>query len=152
MRIHDGFIGLFFIILGSFVILQAATFPAMPGQAIGPGTFPLIFGALFIVGGLIIGRSGVMAGMGKLGELNPGWRHPERAVAAAVAVLGTLFLAIFFEQIGFLLGGAALLIALYMLQGHRSLVWVVVSIGFVGAVYYGMAKLLLVPLPTGPLF
>lgn len=152
MRIHDGLLGLLFIVLGACVIWQAASFPSMPGQAIGPGTFPLVFGVMFVIGGAIIGRAGLLAGMGRLATFNEGWRHRDRALAAFVAVIGTLVLAFFFEQIGFLIGGAVLLIALYMLLGHRSPRWIVVSLVFVGAVYYGMAKLLLVPLPTGPLF
>lgn len=151
MRIHDGLLGLFFLLLGGFVIWQSSTFPSMPGQAIGPDTFPTIFGVLFIVGGLIIGRSGLAAASGRLLELNEGWRHPERAIAALIAVVGTLVLAFFFEEIGFVIGCAVLMIALYILLGHRSPIWIAVSIIFVGVVYYGMAKLLLVPLPLGPL-
>lgn len=151
MRIHDGLLGLFFILLGLYVVWQASSFPSMPGQAIGPGTFPVVFGVLFILGGLIIGRTGVMAGMGRLVVFNEGWRHGERALAAAVAIIGTLVLAMFFEQIGYIIGAAVLLITLYMLLGHRSPLWIGVSVVFVGATYYGMAKLL-VPLPAGPLF
>lgn len=152
MRVHDGLVGLFFILLGLYVLWEASSFPSMPGQAFGPGTFPVLFGVMFVAGGLIIGRASLAAGFGRVLVLDEGWRHPERAAAAAVAVFGTLALAFFFNEIGFLLGGAVLLIALYMLLGHRSALWVVVSIAFVGAVYYAMAKLLLVPLPTGPLF
>ncbi|MHA6689889.1 tripartite tricarboxylate transporter TctB family protein [Devosia sp. A449] len=152
MRIHDGLLGLVFIALGITTVWQAASFPGMPGQAIGPGTFPMVFGGIFILGGLIISGKGLMAGAGRLVQFDEGWRHPKRAIAAGIAILGSLLLAIFFEQIGFIIGGSVILIALYWVQGYRSLVWIAVSLGFVGVVYYAMAKLLLVPLPTGPLF
>lgn len=151
MRIHDGLIGLFFIMLGIYVVWEAASFPAMPGQAIGPGTFPTIFGGLFVAGGLIVGRAGLAAGLGRLVVLDEGWRRPERAAAASVAIIGTLILAFFFTEIGFLLGGSLLLTAIFWLTGHRSPLWIVVSIGFVSLVYLAMSKLLLVPLPAGPL-
>lgn len=152
MRIHDGLLGLVFIALGIATVWQAASFPGMPGQAIGPGTFPMAFGGIFVIGGLIISGKGIKAGVGRLVQFNEGWHHTDRAVAAAIAVFGSLLLAIFFEQIGFIIGAAALLLAMYWVQGYRSLLWIAVSLGFVGLVYYAMAKLLLVPLPTGPLF
>ncbi|SMQ85442.1 putative tricarboxylic transport membrane protein [Devosia lucknowensis] len=152
MRIHDTLIGAFFLLLGSYIIFEAVRFPAMPGQAIGPGTFPMVFGAVFLVGGLIVGRSGLAQGFSRLVEINDGWRHADRAIAAAVAVLGTLLFAVFFEQIGFIFGAIALMLVLYVLLGHRNWLWLAVPFVFVGVVYYAMARLLLVPLPTGPLF
>ena len=152
MRIHDTFIGAFFLVLGAYIIFEAARFPAMPGHAVGPGTFPMIFGAVFLVGGLIVGRSGLAQGFSQLVELNEGWRHPDRLIAALVATVGTLLFAAFFDQIGFILGALALMLTLYVLLGHRTWLWLVSPFIFVGVVYYAMARLLLVPLPTGPLF
>lgn len=152
MRIHDGLLGLLFIVLGIAVVVQAIGFPGMPGQAIGPGTFPTLFGTLFIIGGLIIGWQGIRSGAMPLIKLNEGWAHKDRALAAAIAIFGTLILAIYFEQIGFIIGAAVLLLAMYWVQGFRKPIWIGVTLAFVASVYYGMAKLLLVPLPAGPLF
>lgn len=151
MRIHDSLIGLFFIVLGIAVIWQAYSFPVMPGQAIGPGTFPLVFGIVFVVGGLIVGRTGLATAGSQIVAFNEGWRHRNRALAAAIAILGTFVLGVFFEEIGFVIGGAVLIVALYVVQGHRSPLWLAVSLIFIALVYYSMAKLLLVPLPLGPL-
>ncbi|RDE10150.1 tripartite tricarboxylate transporter TctB family protein [Pelagibacterium lacus] len=152
MRIHDSLIGLFFVVLGAYVLFEASRFPGMPGQAIGPGSFPMLFGALFVIGGLIIARQGIAEGFGKLVVLNEGWLVPSRAIAVVVSVFGTILLAAFFSQIGFLIGGVLLLVTLFMLLGHRSLLWVAVAVGFVFGIYFLMSRLLLVPLPAGPLF
>ncbi len=152
MRIHDTLIGAFFLVLGAYIIFEAVRFPAMPGQVVGPGTFPMIFGTVFLVGGLIVGRTGLAQGFSQLVDLNEGWRHPDRLIAALVATVGTLVFAAFFDQIGFILGALALMLTLYVLLGHRTWLWLISPFIFVGVVYYAMARLLLVPLPTGPLF
>lgn len=152
MRIHDTLIGAFFLVLGAYIIFEAVRFPAMPGQAVGPGTFPMIFGTVFLVGGLIVGRTGLAQGFSRLVVLDDGWRHPDRLIAAIVATVGTLVFATFFDQIGFIIGAIALMLTLYLLLGHRTWLWLTSPFIFVGVVYYAMARLLLVPLPPGPLF
>lgn len=150
MRIHDTIIGIFLILLGTFILVQAIYFPDMPGQVIGPGTFPTVLAVGFMIGGLLVALQGwrARASMRWI-VLESGWAERRRLVPVLIGLVGTLVLAANFDRIGFPLGGGLLLVALYFSLGYRSLKWAAISILFVSAVYYGMAKILLVPLPLG---
>lgn len=152
MRFHDTIVGVFLMLLGGFILQQASGFPQMPGQSIGPGTFPTVFAVAFILGGGVIAFQGWRtARAARAIALNPGWRSRDRFAATAIALLGALALVSFFDVIGFPIGAGLLLSALYLALGHRSPIWIAVSFAFAGVLYYGMAKLLFVPLPLGPL-
>lgn len=152
MRIHDTIIGVFLMLLGGYILWQASGFPQMPGQAIGPASFPTLLALGFLGGGAIVAIKG-WRNRQTTGwiVLEKGWSEMSRLVPALVAIIGTVLLAALFEQIGFLVGGSLLLIALYFTLGYRSAKWFAMSVAFIGAVYYGMAKILLVPLPLGML-
>lgn len=150
MRIHDTIIGVFLMLLGGYILWQASGFPQMPGQAIGPASFPTVLALGFLGGGAIVAIKGWRSRQARRWVvLEKGWTEANRLIPVLVALIGTVLLAGLFEQIGFLVGGSLLLVALYFTLGYRSVKWCVVSVAFIGAVYYGMAKVLLVPLPLG---
>ena len=150
MRIHDTIIGVFLMLFGGFILWQTSGFPQMPGQAIGPASFPTVLALIFLGGGAIVVIKGWRSRQATAWVvLEKGWFEVNRLVPVLVAIIGTLLLAGLFEQIGFLAGGSLLLIALYFTLGYRSVKWLAISVVFIGVVYYGMAKVLLVPLPLG---
>ncbi len=148
MKFGDRIVGLVLCAFGLWVVVEAWSFPRLTGQPIGPGSFPLVLGTLCAVGGLAIAVQGMRAG-GPVAMIDPNWRRGDRVAAAAVAVAGTGSLAAGFEWIGFPLGGALLLAAVYRAAGLRSLWWTLLSVAFVLCVHLLMTRVLYVPLPAG---
>jgi putative tricarboxylic transport membrane protein len=149
MRLHDSLIGLLLIGFGSWVLWQAQGFPAMPGQIIGPSTFPTLLGSLCALGGLLLVWQGRSTSKGELVWIHEGWRIGSRTACVAVAVLGTLLLAVTFEKVGFPVGGTLLLSALFYTAGLNRPKWIAVAAIFVLTVHLVMTRLLYVPLPSG---
>ena len=149
MKVHDSLIGAVLIAFGLWVLVTAWGYPQMPGQSIGPGTFPSVLGALFIASGILLVISGLRERGARLIQIDPGWRYPARFAAAILATAGVAAFAMVFETIGFPLGSFLLLAALFIFSGYRNPIWIVVSAGFVLAVHLAMTRLLYVPLPAG---
>lgn len=149
MKVHDSVIGALLFAFGLWVLATAWSYPEMPGQSIGPGTFPSVLGALFMAGGVLLAITGLRErGMG-LVMIDPGWRFPARFAAAILATAGVVVFAAVFETVGFPIGGFVLLTALFILSGYRSPTWIAASAVFVLAVHLTMTRLLYVPLPAG---
>lgn len=152
MRVHDAIVGLVIAVFGGLVVWHVQSFPIMPGQAIGPATFPAVLGGGFILCGGIIAFKGLRPMVGRRAlVLSPGWFTGRHAAAAAVMILGTLACALGFETVGFPISVAVLTFALLMLMRYRPLASAIISVAFVAAIYWIMARELLVPLPLGPL-
>jgi putative tricarboxylic transport membrane protein len=149
MKVHDSLIGVLLFAFGLWVLTTAQGYPQMPGQSIGPGTFPSVLGALFMGGGVLLVIAGLRERSAGLVIVDPGWRYPARFAAAILATAGAVVFAMVFETVGFPLGGFVLLTALFILSGYRNLTWIAVSAVFVLAVHLTMTRLLYVPLPAG---
>ena len=152
MRIHDAIVGLVIVVFGGLVVWHVQSFPIMPGQAIGPATFPTALGIGFMLCGAIIAFKGFKPMVQRRAlVLAPGWFVPRHVAAGAVMVLGTLACAMGFETLGFPISVAALTFALLLLMRYRPVTSAIISVVFVAAIYWIMARELLVPLPLGPL-
>ncbi|WP_165223114.1 tripartite tricarboxylate transporter TctB family protein [Affinirhizobium pseudoryzae] len=149
MKLHDSLIGLLLIAFGGWVLWQAQSFPAMPGQMIGPSTFPTLLGGLCALGGLLLVWQGRRISRDELVCIHEGWRIGSRVACVAVAVFGTLLLGVTFETVGFPVGGTLLLSALFYAAGLHRARWIAVSAIFVLTVHLVMTRLLYVPLPSG---
>ena len=149
MRIHDSLIGALFVLFGGWVLFVALGFPDMPGQSIGPGTFPSILGVVFLLGGAALIVTGRMRGERTLADPNAGWRKPHRLMAAGLATVGVLALALGFETVGFPLGASILMYALFFLEGYRRPQWLALCVVFAVGLHVLMTRFLLVPLPAG---
>lgn len=149
MKLHDSLIGLLLIAFGGWVVWRAQGFPAMPGQSIGPSTFPVMLGSLCALGGLLLVWHGRQTSRGELLSVHEGWRIGSRVACVAVAVFGTLLLGVTFETVGFPIGGTLLLSALFYAAGLHRLRWIAVSAIFVLTMHLVMTRLLYVPLPSG---
>lgn len=150
MKLHDTIIGAFLILLGGFVLWQAAGFPEMPGQIIGPGTLPNLLGMALVAGGLAVGLPALRRRAPEPWVvLHEGWRVKGGVLSAVVVVAGTTLAAMTFDTLGFPLVGFALLTALYLSAGMRHIGLVALSAIFVLLVHIGMTRFLYVPLPAG---
>lgn len=150
MRIHDVITGLFFVCLGLAVWLTAQTFPMMPGQNIGPSTFPTAIGIAMVLGGAaLVAMAMLRRSSDALVVMEPGWRQAPRLASVAFCLLGSLALATWFESIGFPLGAIAMCFGLFALTGIRKPMLYVVAAVFVAVLTVVMTRVLGVPLPMG---
>jgi putative tricarboxylic transport membrane protein len=149
MKLHDSVIGALLFAFGLWVLTTALGYPRMPGQSIGPGTFPSVLGSLFMLGGIALAVTGLRAARAPLLALEIGWRHPRRLAAALLATAGVILFALTFERVGFPLGGFVLVSALFLLSGYRNPAWIGVSAVFVLVLHLLMTRMLYVPLPAG---
>ncbi|MDN2581510.1 tripartite tricarboxylate transporter TctB family protein [Aquibium sp. ELW1220] len=149
MKLHDSVIGVLLFAFGLWVLTTSLGYPRMPGQSIGPGTFPSALGALFMLGGIALTIGGLRTHRGPWLALESGWRQPGRLAAALLATAGVILLALGFERVGFPLGGFVLVTALFLLSGYRHPAWIGVSAAFVLALHLLMTRMLYVPLPAG---
>jgi len=153
MRFNDAVFGAVLLLLGILVAVIARSFPGMPGQSVGPALFP----DMIAVG----------LGLCGLGLLWSGLRRPEFAGLVQLgewARSGGHIL-----DVGLIIGGLALLILLWDAVGFISLATLYtggliarfrggrVLSSFVGALLavlvidWVFRRMLLVPLPLGPL-
>ncbi len=150
MKFHDSAIGAVLIAFGFWIAWTAFGFPKLTGQPIGPGTFPVVLGTLCVLGGAGIALQGLRSG-DPLVQAHPGWMRRDRLATALVMVAGTGLLAVWFEEVGFPLGGSLLVSSLFLVSGKRHPIWLAVGVGFVVAVHLLLTRLLHVPLPAGVL-
>lgn len=149
MRLADGLSG-GVVVSGAALLLWAATgLPDMPGQRFGPATFPTLIGLAMGAAGLVIlwrGRSErPLFDIGTLG-------HDRRAQAAVLWLLGGLLLMlVLWRPLGFPLLAAAYCGGLMLILGVRPRSAVFWASAVTLAVHLVFTRLLLVPLPAGPL-
>ena len=149
MRIHDSLLGVLLTIFGAWVLVSSLGFPKLPGQPIGPGSFPAVLGVVFIAGGIMLFASGLRQGWSQVVMFAPEWRRPTRVASAFLVVFGTIGVAWSFEWLGFPVAAALLLLPLYLMSGLHGFVWPLVALIFLGVLHIVMTRLLLVPLPDG---
>jgi putative tricarboxylic transport membrane protein len=130
-------------LLGLAALLLARDFPAMPGQAYGPGLFPMLLGAGLI--GCAIGAA--------LQTPEPkGAPATARARITALAfALAPLVVLVAWDAAGWPLIALGLCATLLMLGGTRPIVALVAAFCFAAVTWILFAMLLRVPLPRGPL-
>ncbi|MGY0551742.1 tripartite tricarboxylate transporter TctB family protein [Vreelandella sp. 2A-K22] len=150
MKFNDVILGAVFIIAGLLIISHANTFPEMPGQMVGPSTFPTLIGSGFLLGGILIAiqyfksrkKTPFIA-------VNEGWLKKARILSFSVVIVGGMLFALWIETVGFVLGGILLVTALLWLEGHRKPFMLGIAATFVMLVYYLLSHQLRVPLPSG---
>lgn len=153
MRINDWVFGVVLIIAATAILLDAQTFPGMPGQSYGPALFPSIVAGGFILCGiaLIIGgiRSREVHGMVELGE----WARSGGHIFDVAMICGGLVLLILiWDFVGFLIG-ATLLTGTFISRFRGGKIISSFALALVACLVIDMSfrRLLLVPLPLGPL-
>ena len=151
MKLSDVTAGLLAAMLGLAVVLQALTFPAMPGQPIGPSLFPIVIGlGLMAAGaGLIVG--GVRAPGLPYVELEDWARRPRAVASFALVVAALLFYAVAVNTLGFFLTATVFLSVLFLGFGLRRRRILPLALAVTLAIHYVFYTLLRVPLPWGVL-
>jgi putative tricarboxylic transport membrane protein len=153
MRINDALLGGALWVLALVMLWQTRGFPAMPGQTYGPALVPILLAAGFLLCGLLLARSGLATWRdGPALALGSWARRGGRLADVALLLGGLVLLMALWDRLGFLLGGTlytALLI--HRFRGGRPLRAILVALAACLAVDWAFRRLLLVPLPMGPL-
>jgi len=141
------------VVAGAALILWAsAGLPPMPGQRFGPGTFPTVIGCVMAASGGIIAWRGWQARRGAthfdIGALAD---DPRARLAALWLVLGLVVIILAWRPVGFPLlaalhGGGFM--AILGIRPWKAAIW---GIATAVLVHLAFTRLLLVPLPAGPL-
>lgn len=149
MRLADSLSG-GVVVAGAALLLWAASgLPAMPGQRFGPATFPtLIAIAMGTAGLVVLWRGRAERPLFSVGTLG----HDRRVQAAVLWLLGGLvLLLVLWRPAGFPLLAAVYSGGLMLILGVRPLPAVFWACAVAIAVHLVFTRLLLVPLPAGPL-
>jgi len=152
VKLRDAVWGALLLALAAALLLYVRTFPAMPGQKIGPAVLP---GALAVglgVCGAIMLLGDLAANRGTPWVVWPEWFAYRPQVRALTVFVGAnVFYLLAVDRLGFILTGfvylTACMLALRVRMERALLVAVVCTLG----IHYAFYKLLKVPLPWGAL-
>jgi putative tricarboxylic transport membrane protein len=151
MKVSDSLSGALAVIFGIALILYSRTFPAMPGQAIGPGLFPSViaWGLVGFGGALIVAarRQPRVAPV----EFDDWVRRPRMVLNFAVVIVALVFYATAVNRLGFFLTAAIFVSVLWTAFGVRRRLILPLALAVTFAVHYMFYSVLRVPLPWGPL-
>ena len=152
MKFNDAVFGAIFLVLGLAIVSHVRSFPTIPGQQIGPALFPgLVAAGLAGCGALLI-WSGLRDRASQPWFVADDWTRSKRHVAGFLAVIAAIvFYIAAADRLGFLVTGALILFALFLLFGVRPTMAAVVAIAATLAIWYAFYKLLRVLLPWGVL-
>jgi putative tricarboxylic transport membrane protein len=150
MRVSDTISGLACVLGGAALAWHASGFPRTAVQTYGPGFFPGLVGLLLAGCGVLLMLRGI--GQRRPAIAVPDWsRSP--AAWARVALIPACVLAylVLAPRIGFL-GAASIPTAIMLaILTSKPALSVLVATGSAIAIWLVFAKVLLVPLPIGPL-
>jgi putative tricarboxylic transport membrane protein len=149
MLLSDRVTGGVLVVLGAAAAVVGSRLPAVPGQDVGPAAFPMLIG-----GGLVL--CGLMIAFG----IGHAFEAPEEDTEGAPRFAGLrallppallLFYVLAVDRLGFLLTGAAIVLAASLTFGARWRLAVPIAIVAPLLVHLVFYKLLRVPLPAGVL-
>jgi len=152
LRLADRLSGGVVIAGAALLLWQAQSLPPMPGQRFGPSTFPTLIALVMGAAGLVILARSVWRPIAAA-LIDPGELSADRRARAAVfwLLLGLVLMLLLWRPVGFPLLGAAYALGLMLVLGVpplRSMLW---SAGTALLIHLVFTRLLLVPLPPGPL-
>lgn len=152
MKIHDSLIGVLLVLFAAAVYWHARSFPAIPGDPVGPALFPVIIAAGMAICGAILVAKGAVRDKGAPWVVIPDWfRAPRQVAGFAVVVGGLLGFSFFLERLGFLVCSPLLLAVLLYVLRVRPWIIPVVAIGVSLLIHVIFYKGLGVALPWGML-
>lgn len=153
MRFNDLVFGVVLIAAALLLFAQAATFPDMPGQDYGPALFPQIVAGGFFLCGLALAVTGIRRlKVQSLVGLGP-WAGKGGHILDIFLLIGGLVLLMWlWDKVGFLIGATvyATALACRFREGRLGSSLVVCFLACL-VIDFAFRRLLLVPLPLGPL-
>jgi putative tricarboxylic transport membrane protein len=156
MKLNDAVWGALFLLLSVAILVHVQSFPAMPGQNVGPALFPGVIASGLAACALLLIARGI-AERTKAGE-RAAWvafddwvRLPRYLLGFALVVGANVFYILIVDRLGFIPTGVIYLTALFLVFGVRARNSVVIAVAMTLVIHYAFYKLLKVPLPWGML-
>ena len=130
MKISDRLTGLFLLVFATAILIQARSFPMIPGQSVGSGLLPSIV-AIGLIGCALylIATNLVRKPRPKLIEFGDWITDRRRLLRVAIAVLGTASFIPFLDVIGFPVLSIVVLLAFLLSLRVAPLTAVLVAVG-----------------------
>lgn len=155
MKFNDAIWGAALVVFAGLLLLHVSSFPAIPGQKVGPNALPGalavglgVCGAILFWRGL---RERAAPGGARWIELPDWFASPPQLVGFAVLVAVNVLYLVAVDRVGFLIVGtiylAALMWALRVKLAHA----LPIALAMTLVIHYAFYKLLKVPLPWGVL-
>ena len=153
MKFNDAVIGIVLLVGAAALFSYARTLPGMPGQDYGPALFPSLIAAGFGLCGAILVVAGVRSRATRpIMETSDWTRSGGHLLDVGLVIGGIALVILLWDVLGFLL--AATLLAgglISRFRGGRVLTSFAVALVACLLVDWAFRRLLLVPLPLGPL-
>lgn len=152
MKFNDAVLGAVFLALSIAVLVTIQSFPKIPGQSIGPGAFPGLI-AILLAGCSIalIWRGCRERASQPLVAIGAWLSSPRHVQNFLIAVGGLVFYVLAADQVGFLICGAVILLALFLTLRVRQALAIPLALVLPVVIHLIFYKLLRVPLPWGVL-
>jgi putative tricarboxylic transport membrane protein len=151
LKISDTVFGAVLLALSLLVLWTVRGYPTIPGQNVGPAVFPGTVASLLAVCSLLLLVQGLRRGGTPWFERGEWTRSPRQLVAFGVTVGALLLYVVAAQQIGFLILGSVMLLALMLALRVRFVVALAVALVATFAIHVAFYKGLRVPLPWGVL-
>lgn len=150
MKISDRLIGALLLVFATFILVEASSFPVIPGQSIGSGLLPTIV-AIGLIGcaTILIAKDLMTAPRAPLTEIGDWITDPRRLLRVGVVILGTAAFIPFLDVIGFPLLSITVLMIFLLSLRVDLLTALLVSVTASLAIHTLFSKVFLVPLPWG---
>lgn len=150
MKLNDVLVGAALLALSLAILVHIRTLPNIPGQNIGPAAFPGLLAALLAGCAIALLARGWRARRTGPWIARAAWtRSPPQLIHVALTIGGLVFCALFFEQLGFIACGVALLGVLFASLGVRLALVLPLALGITLLIHTVFYSLLRVPLPWG---
>jgi len=148
MKLNDAVFGGLFLVLAIAVLVNARSFPTIPGQQIGPGAFPTVLASILAVCAVILIVRGLRSSQR---WVQPGlWMRSPQHILRFVAVLGALLFYIAAASfLGFIPTAVILMLGLLLVFGVRWPIAAATALASTLVIHAIFYKLLKVPLPWG---
>jgi len=152
MKVNDAIFGAVLLLLGIAVLVHVPSFPAIPGQKVGPAIFPGLVASALVVCAVILIVNGLRRRASQPWFEMSDWLHSRtHIIAFLVTIAGVVAYVLFAQAVGFLIIAPLVLIALFLAYGVRPRTAVVTAVVVSLVIHFAFYKLLRVPLPWGVL-
>ena len=152
MKFNDAVFGAVLLLLGIAVLVHVPAFPQIPGQQVGPALFPGLIAVGLVVCALMLIVNGVRHRATEPWFDRRDWTRSRRHIGAFFVTIGAVVAYIALaDNLGFLIVGPLVLVALFLAYGVRPVTAIIVAIVVTLVIHYAFYKLLRVPLPWGVL-
>lgn len=152
MKFNDAVTGGALLVLALAILVNAAGFPQIPGQQIGPAVFPTLLAVLLAVCALLLISAGLTASKRAAWVQAGQWLKSPRHLRNFFITVGCLvFYLLASEALGFLLCGILILAAMFWTLSVRRALVLPLAVLITLAIHTAFYKGLRVPLPWGVL-